>query len=284
MHSIRVDPGLRKLRKNVVFVDFAHLRIHRRCLVRSIHSDECVHENRKLFDGFRVLHRQIGMIIVILVVVNGARKNPHQRSVSELFVQEKSDLLNTLCARSRIGKVLNKNPKCIQLNRLHGTLLNHRKCLRILSKSNSRTARVVQYLQVVSLVHGIHARGFLNTGLRSRWLIHSLLRSCRCRIDYGPCTSDQEQTFVWIIRNDRDEGGFRFLERRLFRENVPFHFSEVGGFFFCIFLVPMNSNEAIEFENMLDGSAPLQSKVVARWQRKLHDKSQQQSVSVRIRH
>lgn len=54
--------------------------------------------------------------------------------------------------------------------------------------------------------------------------------------------------------------------------------------FFCIFLVPMNSNEAIEFENMLDGSAPLHSKVVARWQRKLHDKSHQQSVSVLIQH
>lgn len=42
----------------------------------------------------------------------------------------------------------------------------------------------------------------------------------------------------------------------------------------------MEQREAIEFENVLNGTIPFESKVVARWQRKMQDKSQQQRVSV----
>jgi hypothetical protein len=44
----------------------------------------------------------------------------------------------------------------------------------------------------------------------------------------------------------------------------------------------MSHKEAIDFENALDGAGPLKSEVVARWQRKIRDKSQQQAQSVRI--
>lgn len=45
----------------------------------------------------------------------------------------------------------------------------------------------------------------------------------------------------------------------------------------------MSHKEAIDFESALDGAGPLKSEVVARWQRKIRDKSHQQSQSVRIR-
>ena len=45
----------------------------------------------------------------------------------------------------------------------------------------------------------------------------------------------------------------------------------------------MEQREAIEFENVLNGSIPFESKVVARWQRKMQDKSQQQKRSADLR-
>ena len=45
----------------------------------------------------------------------------------------------------------------------------------------------------------------------------------------------------------------------------------------------MSHKEAIDFENALDGAGPLKSEVVARWQRKIRDKSQQHAQSVGIR-
>ena len=47
-----------------------------------------------------------------------------------------------------------------------------------------------------------------------------------------------------------------------------------------LFFSVMEQREAIEFENVLNGTMPFESKVVARWQRKMQDKSQQQRVSV----
>lgn len=47
-------------------------------------------------------------------------------------------------------------------------------------------------------------------------------------------------------------------------------------------IIIMSHKEAIDFENALDGAGPLKSEVVARWQRKIRDKSQQQSQAVRI--
>ena len=46
------------------------------------------------------------------------------------------------------------------------------------------------------------------------------------------------------------------------------------------FSLPMSQNEAIEFENAVSGSGPLQSEVVARWQKKIQDKSRRQSTVV----
>ena len=51
-------------------------------------------------------------------------------------------------------------------------------------------------------------------------------------------------------------------------------------FDFCHFSLPMSHNEAIEFENAVSGSGPLQSEVVARWQKKIQDKSRRQSTVV----
>lgn len=48
----------------------------------------------------------------------------------------------------------------------------------------------------------------------------------------------------------------------------------------ALFFSAMEQREAIEFENVLNGTIPFESKVVARWQRKMQDKSQQQRVSV----
>ena len=44
----------------------------------------------------------------------------------------------------------------------------------------------------------------------------------------------------------------------------------------------MSHNDAIEFENAMDGSQPLRSEVVARWQRKIQDKSHRQGTVVRF--
>lgn len=51
-------------------------------------------------------------------------------------------------------------------------------------------------------------------------------------------------------------------------------------FLFCVIIFPMSHNGAIEFENAINSGAPLQSEVVARWQRKIQDKSERQGTIV----
>lgn len=49
---------------------------------------------------------------------------------------------------------------------------------------------------------------------------------------------------------------------------------------FPVIIPPMSHNEAIEFENAINSGAPLQSEVVARWQRRIQDKSKRQGTIV----
>ena len=44
--------------------------------------------------------------------------------------------------------------------------------------------------------------------------------------------------------------------------------------------LPMSHNDAIDFENTIDSNQPLRSEVVARWQRKIQDKSHRQGTVV----
>ena len=72
----------------MILIDLAHLIVHGSCLVHAVHTHQRVHQHGELLDVVRILYDQIGMLVIIHVVVDGARNDTDERRIAQLLVEK----------------------------------------------------------------------------------------------------------------------------------------------------------------------------------------------------